>query len=139
MLKRFFLFLTIFVFLISAIPVFSQTKEKADTAIKKGSGKMTMDLRSDRSLRKKGDHRKRIKRFKRKKGHFGKGFLGFKMKRFKLVILCMLLIRILLAIAIAKDVEQRSNLSKLWIFIVLLGGIPAAIAYALLCISLKKA
>lgn len=92
--------------------------------------KMMKDLKEGRLPKKSGAGKKHKSPFM---GHGGHRFFGF-----RLFILCMLIIRILLLIVVTKDVKERTNISSIWIFIVLLGGIPAAIAYTLFCISNKK-
>jgi hypothetical protein len=95
----------------------------------KKHSKMVQDLKQGKLPKMKPSHKMdpRARAIKERKDFWG------------LVFLCMLIIRVPLSIVVTKDVRQRQNMSSIWIFIVLIGGVPAAIAYALFCMSHKKA
>ncbi len=151
MVKRILLILFILMLLIPVAPVLAQEIKKGAPALK--SKDTHSSMRSDKPSFGKGFHHKgRMQQHKKRKGSHSKkkkhhkGHIGklkdiFRMKKMPSPIrtLIVLLIRIMLLVVVIKDVKQRANASNLWIFIVLLGGIPAAIAYGVFCISCKKA
>jgi len=55
-----------------------------------------------------------------------------------LIFMCAIIVRILLAIIVFRDIKQYPNISGLWIVIVLIGGFLGGIIYAIFRISYTK-